>query len=1229
MKIVVYTNIQRVFALICRVQEQCATLPALMIASYMADGMDSWQKMQKEADLYLFFWMGTGLDNPFLQQASRNLQKSHKRHLILVDNAEQDKISYDFSTEEITIAWQYFRYDGEENMKNLLFFLAAKIGLLTKAEPPRKLPWHGIYHPSWQGDCQDVASYRAAHFQKGRETVGIIFYRSEWIAGDFTYQDALIYALEAQGLNVVAVFSNSYQDERVKSPTLFSAMKRYFCHDGKTLVDVIISTMKFSIKAGGTRIEDLYALGVPILEAYTVLASKEEWERSPAGLDPMEVSFSVSMPEFDGVIHGLPIAAKVLDETGTSIYAPLVERIERLSRKAKKWAKLRHKKNAEKKIAIVFHNYPATNANIGSAVGLDSPESVRRLLLKMHEAGYRVNFIPESSKAFMEILTAHATNDRRFMSSEQAKSATGQLSAAQYKLFFKELTPKIKEHLKNDWGEAPGEVFNYDGTLLVPGTLNGNIFITVQPPRGFGEDPGKLLHSPDAAPTHHYIGFYHWLRDLWQADAVIHVGTHGSLEWLPGKSTALSEECYPDISLGDLPDIYPYWITIVGEGIQAKRRGAACLISHLSPPMQLAGGFGELEELEQALDEYVHFRAAQPDNLAPIKDIVREKAALCHFEESIAEDEDFDAYVASLHNYVTDIKNMQIRTGLHILGQVPKKKKLLDFVLSLIRIEHGGKPSLLRLIAQEEGYDYDELLAHSQCMTVDAMTYGRKLDEIEKVMNLLLVRLGAGGYKLETIEKVLATKPFISYSKAGRKALWASLQEVIEQIVPRLWRTKDEIEGTLRALCGGYIEPSPAGAPTTNGIEVLPTGRNFYGLDPRSLPTPAAWKYGKELGDALIEQYISDEGRYPEAVGIVFWAGSNMRSHGQCIAELFYLMGVRPVWRRPSNRVMKLEIIPLAELKRPRIDVTARISGLFRDAVPNAVRLVDEAVRLAAAQEESAEENFVRKHILSDTAWLEAQGEERDMAWERASCRIFGDPPGAYGAGVGDLLESKAWQTIDDLAAVYTRFSATAYGANGMARSYDPELFKRRMKEIDVTVKNEDTRETHMFTSDDYNAYHGGMIATVRALTGKAPRSYSGDASDRQRIVVRTVAAEAERLFRGEAMNPKFINGMKEHGYKGASDLADYLAHSYQWDATSSVMKDWMYEGYARKYVLDAAMQEWLQDVNPWALHRMAETLLEAAQRGLWNISEKTKEELQELFLSIEGDLEERADKVI
>lgn len=1227
MKIAVYTNILRVHILVRRVAGTMAE-PAVCIVD--TDGADDWNERYVPADLHLFLWMGTGLDNDFLKKASRFLQKRKVPHLIVVDHAEHDKVSTGFSDEQIQRVWSYFRYDGEANMRNLFLWIGREFGGLSCVPgDPVPLAWNGIYHPEWAGDPEDIEGYFKARCMSDRPTVGVLFYRSEWITGDFSYHTALIRAIEKEGMNAIAVFSNSYRDERVESPSLMDAVRKYFCKDGRPIVDAIISTMKFSLKVGGLRIDDLYALGVPILEAYTVLAAKEEWERSAAGLNPMEVSISIAMPEFDGVIHAVPIAAKERDETGEVLYTPLVERMQRMARKARKWATLRRKSNAEKKVAIVFHNYPPTNSNIGSAAGLDSPESVLALLSAMREVGYEIDVIPESSKAFMRLLTAHVTNDRRFLSAEQARAADGQLEAEAYRAFFKELPEKVRAKLLEDWGDAPGDVFRCGDRLLVPGTLNGNLFITVQPPRGFGEDPGKLLHSPDSSPTHHYIGFYHWVRDIWKADAVIHVGTHGSLEWLPGKGTGLSNTCYPDVSIGDLPDIYPYWITIVGEGIQAKRRGAACLISHLSPPMQLAGGFDALEELEQALDEYVHFRQTQPDNIEAAQEIVREKAIDCHFDGEIDEGDSFDAYADALHNYVTDIKNMQIRTGLHVLGRAPKGEGLLDFLCALMRMEHGGKKSLIRLMAEQAGYDYEELLCHSEKITADGMTYGRKLDNIEGQMRSLIARLGEDGFTSDAVNRAMESASIAKAPTEQREAIADALREIVTDMVPRLQRTEGEIGETLRALGGMYIEPGAAGAPTTNGVDVLPTGRNFYGLDPRCMPTPAAWEYGKQLGNALIEQYIADEGRYPEAVGIVFWAGSNMRSHGQCIAELFYLMGVRPIWQRPSQRVIGVEVISIEELRRPRIDVTARISGLFRDAVPNAIRWIDEAVRIVRDLDEEDDVNYVRKHVLADTDWLETQGEERASAWERASMRIFGDPEGAYGAGIGDLLESKAWETLDDIAAVYTRFSGTAYGGDGLAHGYDPILFRRRMTEIDVTVKNEDTRETHMFSSDDYNAYHGGMIATVRAMTGKTPRSYAGDSSDRQRIVVRSVAEEAARLFRGEAMNPKFIEGMMEHGYKGAADLANYLAHSYQWDATSGVMQDWMYEGYARKYVLDTAMQAWMEDVNPWALHRMAEILLEAEQRGLWNAAEDTLEELRTVYLSIEGDLEERAEGIV
>ena len=1234
MKIALFTNISRSYCLHRQNMERLMQeAPRIEGRGWLFESGTEWSAEWAarfdEADVILILWMGTGLDTPFLRQAVRRMERRGSRYLILVENPGTDKVSAGFSPEQIRRTWQYFRYDGADNLYNCVLWLGKEFGGMPYVpEEPKLLPWHGIWHPEWteMERCQDAEGYLAAHYLPGRPTVGVMFYRTEWLMGDFSYQTALIRALEAQGLNAIAIFTNTFRSEDLDSPTLMDAVNRYFFRGKTRLVDVIINTMKFSLKAAGTSIEEWMRLDVPLLEAYTVLGERAEWEASPAGLNPMEVSIAVSLPEFDGVIHSVPIAARVKDDVGDVTWQLMEERMVRLAAKAKKWALLGKKPNQEKKIAIVFHNYPPTNSNIGSAAGLDSPESVRRLLEKMRDVGYTVETIPEDSKAFMKLLTDNATNDRRFISAAQIKDAYGHLTAAQYARFFTKLPEKVRTQLTADWGDAPGDVFNYEGELLIPGTLNGNVFITVQPPRGFGEDPGKILHDPAAAPTHHYIGFYHWLRDIWQADAVVHIGTHGSLEWLPGKGTALSVSCYPDISLGDLPDVYPYWMTIVGEGIQAKRRGAACLISHLSPPMQLSGSYEELQELEQALDEYVHFRQTQPENLDTVKEIVREKAAACNFGDDIAEGDDFDDYVGRLHNYVTDIKNMQIRTGLHIMGQPPEGDGLSEYVEALVRLDNGDVPSLVQLLATEAGYSYDELLADSSRLTPEGLTYGMKLDALGEEGHRLITFLAARDYDPAAVREALAQPEAASLSETGRQRLGQVLDYICETIVPNLRRTTEELTNTLRALAGGYIEPSPAGAPSSGGADLLPTGRNFYGVDPRLLPTPAAWELGKRLGDEVVSQYIADEGRYPEACGIVLWAGANMRSHGQCVAEFLYLMGVRPVWQRPSQRVVGLEVIPLKELKRPRIDVTGRISGLFRDSMPNAIHWLDEAVKIVSALEEADEDNYVRKHVKADAAWLEGEGQTAETAWQKASYRIFGDPPGAYGAGVGALLESKAWETIDDIAAVYTRWSGTAYGGDALPGDYEPEIFRRRMGALDVTIKNEDNRETNMFSSDDYNAYHGGMIATVRAISGKAPHSYSGDSTDRKRVKVRTVQEEAKRVFRGECMNPKFIEGMKRHGYKGALDLANTLAHSYQWDATSKVMEDWMYEKYAEKYALDPAMQEWMKDVNPWALQRMAAILLEAEKRELWQAQPETKEALTRLYMEMEGELEERAE---
>lgn len=1190
-----------------------------------------WQKEIESSQLLILKWMGTGLDTPFLQRCVALLKKLQLPFYIDAAGSKEGELAQGLLPEQLDIIKKYSQFGGEINYYNLWQYLSQLVaGERITISEPNPIHWCGIYHPRAKKVYTDLAEYQKEFCKNGRPTAGILFYRDEWVWGDLTYQAAMIEELELQGMNVICVFSNGMPVEEMKMPSLTQVFNTFFCTgEGVPAIDVLLNVMKFSTTSSGSITLDYFRKwNVPILAAYTTIAPFEEWKNSFEGMNAMEISISVSLPEFDGIIHGVPVAHKKILENGDVRYLPNMERVKRIASKARKWALLRYKANSEKKIAIVFHNYPPRNSNIGSAVGLDTIESIRRVLVAMQERGYNVEKIPTDTKEFIKQLTANATNDRSMLTEKQIEAAN-KITKMQYQEFFNSMEKITQEQLVKDWGAVPGSVMEYDGSLLVPGTMNGNIFITVQPPRGFGEDPEKIYHDPYVAPTHQYLAFYRWIRDIWKADAVAHIGTHGSLEWLPGKNAGLDCTCFPDLAIGDLPNIYPYNITITGEGIQAKRRGAACLIEHLPAPQTQAGVYDELEELEKIMDEYVHFSTTQPDNLEKLEELVCTKVAEANLQDEVLYDESkpFSEYVMNLHNYITDLKNMEVHTGLHILGQAPLDEQLTDYLWLLLRLDNGDMLSLTQAIAGLYGFDYYYLLENSSLIYEPLnITYGILIDRIGEQCRELIRCLQAQNFAENAIADVMQLSWVKQADLLAQKVLEKLCYYIVKEVYPNLLLTKQEITNMLRGFDGEYIEPGPSGAPSSGGADLLPTGRNFYGVDPRTLPTPAAWEIGKTLGDQVIERFIAEEGHYPENIGMVFWSGANMRSHGQCIAEFLYLMGIRPKYQSGSQRINGLEVIPLMELKRPRIDVTARISGLFRDTMPSVMQVMDKAVLLAASLDEDEEMNYVRKHIVQDSEDLAQEGLSKNDAWRQAAFRIFGDAQGTYGAGVAALLESKNWETIDDIANVYVRWGGHAYGGKTKGK-FLPQQFRKRMGSLDITIKNEDNHETNMLSSDDYNAYHGGMIAAVRAIKGTAPRSYCGDSTDRTRVTMHSVQEEAKRIFRSESINPKFINGMMKHGYKGAADMANMIAHSFQWDATSAVMEDWMYEKYAEKYTFDPKVQEWLREVNPWALQRMTEILLEAEQRGLWQAKPETKEELQKLYLEMEGELEDRADE--
>ena len=699
------------------------------------------------------------------------------------------------------------------------------------------------------------------------------------------------------------------------------------------------------------------------------------------------------------------------------------------------------------------------------------------------------------------------------------------------------------------------------------------------------------------------MAFYHWVRNVFEADAVIHVGTHGSLEWLPGKGAGLSASCYPEIGISSLPNIYPYWTTIIGEGIQAKRRSSACLVGHLSPPMTTAGLYDEFEELEALLDEHSHFEQEHPESVSEIGEVIREKALACHLiDEEQGPTMELDAVITEVHEKLTDLKHMQMRNGLHILGQGPEGTDLEEFITAIIRTPQGDIASALETLAAEMGYDWTHLEQHSGELSDEGT---RNSVIIDRIWN-----------ELRTFVSNVMHNPDYEITPS----LEPLAEAILREYIPKLGKTKNELISISKALQGTYVEPGPGGAPSSGQVDVLPTGRNFYGLDERALPTKIAYQLGIDLADQVIADYILNEQRYPETVGIILWASSNSRSHGQCLGEFLYLLGVRPKWES-NGRISGLEVIPLEELQRPRIDVMGRISGLIRDMMPTAISWLDKAVELVADLDEPLEDNYVKKHIHDDVDWLVEQGEDPLLATKKARLRIFGDPPQAYGTGVGALIEGKNWESLSDIAHVYSKWSSFHLHKDV---PQDMRLFQRRLTTMDVTIKNEDNRETHILSADDYYSYHGGLIAAVRTAKGSAPRAYVGDSTDRSHVVMRSLSDEFRRVVQGETQNPKFIQAMMKHGYKGASDMSNVVSHSFGWDATSDIVPDWVYEGYANKYALDKTVQDWMRDVNPWALQRIAEILLEASQRGYWDAEPETLQDLQSLYLSIEGVIEGR-----
>ncbi|RXT24255.1 cobaltochelatase subunit CobN [Rhizobium leguminosarum] len=1105
------------------------------------------------------------------------------------------------------------------------------------------------------------SSVEEVGFEPSSPIVAISFYRALVQSGETGPIEALIEALTTLGLRPLPVFAYSLKDPISTGilESVFSALKP----------DVVINTTGFAVSAPGAdrQATVLEANEAIVLQAILSASSREAWAASSQGLSARDLGMNVALPEVDGRVLARAISFKTaarydaLVETNIVASEPDAGRVRYTAELAANWARLRKTSAGDRRIALVMANYPNRDGRLGNGVGLDTPAGTIEVLKAMRAAGYPVTEIPADGDALIRHLMEGPTN-----SGSDGKIIRETLSLSRYNSFLESLPNKIQDEVRARWGNPQDDPYFREGVFALPFARFGEVLVGIQPARGYNIDPKESYHSPDLVPPHGYLAFYAFLRREFGAHAIIHMGKHGNLEWLPGKALALSESCYPEAILGPLPHLYPFIVNDPGEGTQAKRRSAAVIIDHLTPPLTRAESYGPLKDLEALVDEYYEASGGDPRRIRllsrQILDLVTDIGL--DRDAGIAKGESEGEALKKLDAYLCDLKEMQIRDGLHVFGVSPERRLLTDLTVALARVPRGlgegGDASLQRAIAVDAGSggvrgippsvlpdisptrgeigkslglptkeslentvplseEMERDLSSSISPPVGEMS-GRteggasSFDPLDTDMaapwagprpDILADVLDApwrtNGDTVERIE-LLAAK-FVS-GEIECPALWSKTGLVLSEIETRLTPSilacgPAEIAGLLKGLDGRFVAPGPSGAPTRGRPDVLPTGRNFYSVDSRAVPTPAAYELGKKSAELLVRRYVQDHGEWPVSFGLTAWGTSNMRTGGDDIAQALALIGVKPLWDMSSRRVTGYEIIPPAMLGRPRVDVTLRISGFFRDAFPEQIALFDKAIRAVGALEEDVGDNPIAERMRGEAARLAAAGLDEVSAKRRAGYRVFGSKPGAYGAGLQALIDEKGWERRADLAEAYLVWGSYAYGAGEEGKA-ERGLFEERLRSVQAVIQNQDNREHDLLDSDDYYQFEGGMAAAAEQLAGARPSIYHNDHSRPEKPVIRSLEEEIGRVVRGRVVNPKWIAGVMRHGYKGAAEIAATVDYLFAFSATTGAVGEHHFEAVYQAFVTDAAVRDFMIEKNPAAFDEMRERLREAIDRSLW-----------------------------
>jgi len=1091
--------------------------------------------------------------------------------------------------EAIHRLWCYLVEGGPANAENLLRYAGSLIGHKAAWAEPAPLLRAGLYSSNQALPSLDEI---AAEWRGAGGIVPIVFYRALVQSGNTAPVDALGRALSGRRLQPLPIFVQSLKDDEAAAlfDMVFAAAPPA----------VILNATGFSVQAGAGS-DPLATANCPVLQVVFAGNDEESWRVGTRGLGPRDLAMNVALPEIDGRILSRAVSFKAPlgrhPETEADLvgYRPVADRVAFVANLARNWARLRAKPAGERRVALVLANYPNRDGRIGNGVGLDTPASAIAILRALAGAGYRIAGAPEDSETLVRQLLAGPTNANPAASGEEA------LSFPDYSAFFATLPAAVQQAIEARWGPPERDPFFRPGRLdcgrfAIPGFYAGNVAVLIQPARGYNIDPKSTYHDPALVPPHSYFAAYAWLAEDFRADAVIHLGKHGTLEWLPGKALALSAECFPETVLAPLPHLYPFIVNDPGEGTQAKRRAQAVIVDHLTPPLTRAGSYGTLAEMERLIDEY--YEAAQGDarRVGVLATAILDQARSGGLDGDcgITGEEDPTTALRKLDGFLCELKELQIRDGLHVFGASPSGEQLDALLLAFARAGRGAAPaeaSLLRALAADLGLGADPL----------ALDFAEPWSGPHPA-----VLAGTGPWRSagDTVERLEALALRLVAGEARPEEGWLQTRAVLDWIERQLRPTvvgcgAAEVAGLLAGLDGRFVSPGPSGAPSRGRPEVLPTGRNFFSVDTRAVPTQAAWQLGWKSAALLLERHAKEYGNYPARAALSAWGTANMRTGGDDVAQALALMGARPVWEPSSGRVTGFEILPASVLDRPRVDVTLRVSGFFRDAFPGLIDLVDAAARAVAALAETPETNPLAARVAADRRALENQGVAPDEAERLAGYRVFGSKPGAYGAGLQTLIDERIWQEEADLAEAFLGWSGYAYGA-GAEGSAERAMLEARLTAVDTVLHNQDNREHDLLDSDDYYQFEGGLALVVRQLSGRAPAVWHNDHSRPEMPRIRSLREELGRVVRGRAANPRWIAGVMRHGYKGAAEIAATVDYLFAFAATSRAVDDAHFDALHDAYLADEAVRDFMAMHNPAALAETRRRFAEAIDRGLW-----------------------------